>query len=35
MSKGKIWMWGSLAALVGGMIYFRGDFYRYAKMKMM
>ncbi len=27
--------WGSLAAVVGGLIYFRGDLQRYVKMKMM
>jgi hypothetical protein len=35
MSTAKILMWGSLAAAVSMMIYFRGDLKRYTKMKMM
>ena len=35
MSKGKLFLWGMLAATVWGMMYFRGDIQRYAKMKMM
>ena len=35
MSKGKSLLWGSLAAVVWGLVYFRGDIQRYAKMKMM
>ncbi len=27
--------WGTLAAVVGSLIYFRGDLQRYVKMKMM
>jgi hypothetical protein len=27
--------WGSLAAVVAGLIYFQGDLQRYIKMKMM
>jgi len=34
MSK-KLWLWGALAATVWGLMYFRGDIQRYAKMKMM
>jgi hypothetical protein len=32
---GKIVKWGSIAALVYGIFYFRGDAQRYLKMKMM
>jgi hypothetical protein len=32
---GKILKWGSLAAIAYAMFYFRGDFQRYLKMKMM
>lgn len=32
---GKIVKWGSLAALVYSIVYFRGDAQRYLKMKMM
>ena len=35
MSKGRMLLVGSLAAVVWGLIYFRGDIQRYAKMKMM
>jgi hypothetical protein len=35
MSKGKLLLWGTLAATVWGLIYFRGDLQRYTKMKMM
>ena len=35
MSKSKLLLWGSLAAAVWGLVYFRGDIQRYAKMKMM
>ena len=35
MSKGRMLLLGSLAAAVWGLIYFRGDIQRYAKMKMM
>jgi hypothetical protein len=35
MSAAKILMWGSLAAAVSMMLYFRGDLKRYAKMKSM
>ncbi len=31
----KLIKWGSLAAVVYAVIYFRGDFQRYLKMKMM
>jgi len=31
----KMLMWGSLAATVSVLLYFRGDLKRYAKMKMM
>jgi hypothetical protein len=31
----KVLMWGSIAAAVYGLIYFRGDLRRYIKMKMM
>ena len=33
--KGKILLWGTVAAVVYGLIYFRGDLQRYTKMKMM
>jgi hypothetical protein len=32
---GKIMKWGSLAAVVYTLVYFRGDFQRYLKMKLM
>jgi hypothetical protein len=32
---GKIVKWGSLAAVVYTLVYFRGDLQRYLKMKMM
>jgi hypothetical protein len=35
MSTAKMFMWGSLAAAVSMLIYFRGDLQRYTKMKMM
>jgi hypothetical protein len=35
MSTAKMLMWGSLAAAVSMMVYFRGDLKRYTKMKMM
>lgn len=35
MSAPKIMMWGSLAAAVSMLLYFRGDLRRYTKMKMM
>jgi hypothetical protein len=35
MTTAKFLMWGSLAAAVSMMLYFRGDIKRYAKMKMM
>jgi hypothetical protein len=35
MSTGKVLLWGSIAVAVYGLIYFRGDFQRYIKMKMM
>jgi hypothetical protein len=31
----RILKWGTIAAAVCGLIYFRGDLQRYAKMKMM
>jgi hypothetical protein len=31
----RILKWGSIAAVVGTLIYFRGDLRRYVKMKMM
>ncbi len=33
--KGKILLWGTIAATVLGLVYFRGDIQRYTKMKMM
>ena len=33
--KGKIFLWGAIAATVWGLVYFRGDIQRYTKMKMM
>jgi hypothetical protein len=35
MSVGRILAWGTLAAVVYSMIYFRGDAQRYLKMKNM
>jgi hypothetical protein len=35
MSVGKLVKWGSIAAAVSGLLYFRGDLKRYIKMKMM
>ncbi len=35
MSVGKIVKWGSLAAAISGLYYFRGDVRRYIKMKRM
>ena len=35
MSVGKVVKWGSLAATIYGLMYFRGDMQRYVKMKMM
>ena len=35
MSTAKMMMWGSLAAAVSVIFYFRGDLKRYTKMKMM
>jgi hypothetical protein len=35
MSRTKLFAWGSLAATVLGLVYFRGDIQRYVKMKMM
>jgi hypothetical protein len=32
---GKLLKWGTLAATVASLIYFRGDLQRYVKMKMM
>jgi hypothetical protein len=32
---GKILKWGTLAATIFSLFYFRGDLQRYAKMKMM
>lgn len=32
---GKIMKWGSLAAVVYTLVYFRGDLQRYLKMKLM
>jgi hypothetical protein len=32
---GKVLKWGTLAATVASLIYFRGDIQRYVKMKMM
>jgi hypothetical protein len=32
---GKIVKWGSLAAVVHTLVYFRGDLQRYLKMKLM
>lgn len=31
----KVLKWGSIAAFVLGLVYFRGDVQRYTKMKMM
>jgi len=31
----KVLGWGSLAAMLAGLIYFRGDIQRYVKMKRM
>jgi len=35
MSAGKLVKWGSIAATVSMLIYFRGDLQRYIKMKRM
>jgi len=35
MSAGKIAKWGSIAATLSILIYFRGDIQRYVKMKRM
>lgn len=35
MSVGKIVKWGTVAATIYGIIYFRGDLQRYIKMKRM
>lgn len=35
MSTGKVLLWGTIAAAVYGVFYFRGDLQRYVKMKMM
>jgi hypothetical protein len=35
MSVGKLLKWGTIAATVSGLVYFRGDLQRYIKMKMM
>jgi hypothetical protein len=35
MSAPKILLWGSLAAAVSMLFFFRGDLKRYTKMKMM
>ena len=35
MSASKVLLWGSIAATVYSLIYFRGDLRRYIKMKMM
>lgn len=35
MLAGKLVKWGSVAAIIYAVIYFRGDFQRYLKMKMM
>jgi hypothetical protein len=35
MSATRVLMWGSIAAAIYGLIYFRGDLQRYIKMKMM
>jgi hypothetical protein len=35
MSIGKLVKWGSIAATVFGLVYFRGDLQRYVKMKRM
>lgn len=35
MSTGKLVKWGSIAATVSMLIYFRGDIQRYLKMKRM
>ena len=35
MSKGKLFLWGTIAATVWSLVYFRGDIQRYTKMKMM
>ncbi len=33
--KGKLFLWGTIAAMAYTLYYFRGDLQRYAKMKMM
>lgn len=35
MSVGKVVKWGSIAATICSLVYFRGDVRRYVKMKMM
>jgi hypothetical protein len=35
MSGSRVFAWGSLAATIYTLIYFRGDIRRYVKMKMM
>ena len=35
MNKSRMLLLGTLAAVVWGLVYFRGDIQRYAKMKMM
>jgi hypothetical protein len=35
MSKGKLFLLGTIAVTVWGLMYFRGDIQRYTKMKMM
>lgn len=35
MSATKLLMWGSIAAAIYGLVYFRGDLQRYIKMKRM
>jgi hypothetical protein len=35
MSTGKLVKWGSIAATLSMLIYFRGDIQRYVKMKRM
>jgi hypothetical protein len=33
--KSKVFLWGTIAAAMYGLYYFRGDLQRYVKMKMM
>ncbi len=35
MSIGKVFKWGTLAATIYSVYFFRGDLQRYVKMKMM